>query len=155
MKDKFKNVLVFSIIFAFIDQFIKILVNSKMVLGTSIPIIKNFFSLTLVHNTGAAFSILTGNRILLIVIGFISIFLLSLYILKLKEIEDSDIYAYALLLGGIIGNLIDRIVHGYVIDYLSLNFGSYSFPIFNFADVCIVISIITILLKMLKEDLWK
>lgn len=155
MKEKFKNILVFSLIFIFLDQIIKIIISNKMVLNQSIVLIKKFFSIILVHNTGAAFSILTGSRLLLIFIGLIAIFLLCVYILKQKEIDDFDIYTYSLLLGGIVGNLIDRIVYGYVIDYLSFSFGNYNFPVFNFADICIVISVVLILFRMIREDLWK
>ena len=70
-------------------------------------------------------------------------------------IDDVDVFIYSLLLSGILGNLLDRIIHGYVIDYLSFNFGKYYFPIFNFADICIVISILLILIRMIKEDVWK
>lgn len=59
---------------------------------------------------------------------------------------------YGILLGGIIGNLIDRIIYGYVIDYLNFNIFGYNFPVFNFADICIVISIFIIIIEILKGD---
>ena len=71
------------------------------------------------------------------------------------HITDFDIFTHSLLLGGILGNLLDRIVNGYVIDYISLNIFGYHFPIFNFADICIVISVILIFSSALKGDLWK
>ena len=74
---------------------------------------------------------------------------------KLDVIDDIDTFVYALLIGGIAGNLIDRIIYGYVIDYLSFNFGSYYFPIFNFADICIVLAALIILIRTIKESLWK
>ena len=125
-----------------------------MIVNQSFIIIKDFFSLTLVHNTGAAFSILDGSRSLLILIGVAALIGLILYIRK-QVIDDIDIFVYSLLIGGIVGNLIDRIVHGYVIDYLSFNFGKYYFPVFNFADMCIVVAILIIIIRMIKEDLWK
>lgn len=155
MQKKVKDILFFGTIFLIADQIIKIVLSDKMILNQSFIIIKDFFSITLVHNTGAAFSILTGNRVLLILIGIAAIIGLFLYIKKLEVIDDIDVFTYSLLFGGIVGNLIDRIVHGYVIDYLSFNFGNYYFPIFNFADICIVISIVIILIRMIKEDLWK
>lgn len=60
-----------------------------------------------------------------------------------------------MLLGGILGNLLDRIIYGYVIDYISLNIMGYSFPIFNFADICIVIAILLMIIKTIKGDVWK
>ena len=126
-----------------------------MILNQSIILIKNLFSITLTHNTGAAFSIFSGDKYLLISVAIVALIFLIIYVKKLAVIDDLDVFMYSLLFGGIIGNLIDRIIHGYVIDYLSFNFGSYYFPIFNFADMCIVISIIILLLRTIKEDLWK
>ena len=155
MKKGFKSVLFFGIVFTIIDQVVKIVLSNKMIINQTFIVIKNFFSITLVHNTGAAFSILTGSKWLLIFIGIAALIGLIIYIKKLEKIDDIDIFTYSLLVGGVLGNLIDRVVHGYVIDYLSFNFGNYYFPIFNFADICIVLSILIILFRMIKEDLWK
>ena len=126
-----------------------------MIINQTIVVTKNFFSITLVHNTGAAFSILENNTIFLIIIGIVAIIGIILYIKKLENIEYIDICMYASLIGGIIGNLIDRIVHGYVIDYLSFKFWGFYFPIFNFADICIVVAFIIYLIQVIKVDLWK
>ena len=155
MKEKLKGILFFGLIFVIVDQLVKIFLSSNMVLNQSIILIKNLLSITLVHNTGAAFSMLSGSRYLLIFIGIACIIGLVLYLCKQEVVDDLDIFIYSLLLGGIIGNLIDRIIYGYVIDYISLTFGNYYFPIFNFADICIVVSIILIIVRMIKEDLWK
>ena len=155
MKKNLKSVYFFGIIFLIVDQALKILVEQKMILNQTIVVIKNFFSITLVHNLGAAFSILMGNRIFLILVGIIALILISLYIRKIEEFNDYDVFTYSLLLGGILGNLLDRIIHGYVIDYLNFNIFSYNFPIFNFADVCIVVSVILIFIKAIREDVWK
>lgn len=155
MKKGLKDVLFFGILFVIIDQIVKIVISNKMILNQTYIVIKDFFSISLVHNTGAAFSILNDSRVLLIVIGLLALIGLIFYIKKLEIMDDIDIFAYSLLIGGIVGNLIDRIVHGYVIDFLSFKFGAFYFPIFNFADICIVISVLIILIKMIKEDLWK
>ena len=155
MKKGIKDILFFGIIFIIIDQVVKVVLSDKMIVNQSFVVIKDFFSITLVHNAGAAFSILTGSRILLILVGAAALIGLIIYIRKLEIIDDIDIFVYSLLMGGIVGNLIYIIVHGYVIDYLSFNFGNYFFPIFNFADICIVVAIIIILIKMVKEELWK
>lgn len=155
MKKNLKDVCFFAIVFLIVDQVIKIILSNKMIINQSIIVIKDFFSITLVHNKGAAFSILTGNRILLILIGVIALIGILFYIKKLDSINELDVFIYSLLLGGVLGNLIDRIVYGYVIDYLSFKLGTYYFPIFNFADICIVISILLILINTIKEDLWK
>ena len=155
MKDKVKAILFFSVLFLILDQVIKVFITSKMIVNQSFILIKNLLSLTLIHNTGAAFSLLNGSRFLLIGIGIAALIGLFIYVNTLEVIDDLDIFTYALLFGGILGNLVDRIIHGYVIDYISLNFGSYYFPIFNIADICIVLAIVFILGRMVKESLWK
>ena len=155
MKNNLKSVYIFSTIFFVVDQVIKIILSNNLVFNQSYPIIKNFFSLTLVHNTGAAFSLFTGNTILLILIGIVCMIAIGLYLKKISKLSTLDILVYSLLIGGILGNLIDRVVYGYVIDYLSFNFFGYYFPIFNFADMYIVVSVILIIINTIKEDLWK
>lgn len=155
MKKELKDILFFGIIFTIIDQVVKIVLSNKMIVNQTFIVVRNFFSITLVHNTGAAFSILTGSRVLLIIIGLAALIGLILYIKRIEKVNDLDIFVYSLLIGGIVGNLVDRIVHGYVIDYLSFKFGNYFFPIFNFADICIVVAILIILIRMIREDLWK
>lgn len=150
-----KGVLFFGTIFVIIDQAIKILVSEKMIINQTNIIIKDFFSLRLTHNAGAAFSLFTGHTLLLSIIGIAALLAVLVYIKNQPVINDFDIFTYSLLIGGIAGNLVDRIVHGYVIDYLSFKFGSYYFPIFNFADVCIVLSVVIIIFTTLKGDLWK
>ena len=122
------------------------------ILIESIVIIKNFFNLTYVENTGAAFSILENNTIFLILITFVTLFLIYKFLLKNKEFNKLEIITYSLLIGGIIGNLIDRIVYGYVIDYLEFIILNRHMPIFNFADICIVIGTILFLILTIKEE---
>ena len=115
----------------------------------------SILELTFVKNTGAAFSLFENNTLLLILIGVVATVGIIIYIYKLIDMDDIDIFSYSLLLGGILGNLLDRIMHGYVIDYISLNIFGYHFPIFNFADMCIVISVILIFISAFKGDLWR
>ena len=104
-----------------------------MALGSSQILIKNLLSLNLVHNTGAAFSILSGNRLLLIAISIFVLVLLSVYILSMDELDDFGMFTYSLLFGGILGNLVDRIFRGYIIDYLAISIFNFSYfiPIIN------------------------
>ena len=155
MKKNLKNIYLFGIVFVIVDQILKIILSNKMIVNQNFIIIKNFFSIRFAHNTGAAFSILSDSRVLLAFIGIAALIGLIFYIRSLEIIDDIDAFSYALLIGGITGNLIDRIIYGYVIDYLSFNFGDYYFPIFNFADICIVGSVILIFASALKGDLWK
>lgn len=150
-----KKLSIYTIIFIILDQIIKIFISKFINLYESINIIKNFFSITLVHNTGAAFSVLTNNVPLLIGISLISLVLIYYYLLKDNKLIKIDYVIYSLLIGGIIGNLIDRIIHGYVIDYLSFKIFNYYFPIFNLADIGIVISVVLIIFKSIKEEVCK
>jgi len=155
MSQKLRDVCFFSLVFLIIDQIIKFYLSSKMILNQSTILIKNFLNINYVRNTGAAFSLFRDRTWLLIIIGIIAVISLMIYINKLGDLNDYDMFSYSLLLGGILGNLIDRIIHGYVIDYISLNIFGYHFPIFNFADMCIVISVILIFISGIKGDLWR
>lgn len=154
MKDSLKGIYFFSIIFIIVDQALKIFISSKIALNHGFILIKNLLSITLVHNDGAAFSILSGNRLLLIVIGLLALIGISLYLNSINYLSGYDTFTYSLLIGGVVGNLIDRIIHGFVIDYISLNIFGYNFPVFNFADICIVVSIVLIIINTIKGDLW-
>ena len=154
MKQSIKNVYIISLVLVIIDQFIKLVVSYNMPLNEPSVLIKGFLSIDLVHNTGAAFSILQGGRVFLISIGIVVIALLTLYIKNSEYVDTIKTIVYGLLLGGIIGNLIDRIVHGYVIDYISFTIINYNFPVFNFADICIVVAVVFALIFTIREDLW-
>ena len=147
-----KKLIPISLICIVIDQIIKIIIDINLEIADSINIINNFFRITYLQNTGAAWSILSGNIIILIIITLIALSLIYLFFIKNKKLSNIEQILYGILIGGIIGNLIDRVRVGYVIDYLDFNFLSYHYPVFNFADMCIVISIILIVLISLKED---
>ena len=126
-----------SAIIIMLDQMIKLLIRSKMALTSEITIIPNFFSFYYVENTGAAFSILTNKTLLLVLIAIACLVLLDRYITKLLKISKLEIISYGLVIGGIVGNLIDRLLYESVIDYLSFTIFNYNFPVFNLADVFI------------------
>lgn len=146
-----KKVLILTIISIFIDQLIKYIIKSSMMLGESI-VIFDFFKLTYVHNYGAAFSILSGNRYLLIIITIIAMFFIYKFLIKNQKLTNLESALYGFLYGGIIGNLIDRVFLGYVIDYLDFKILGYDFAIFNFADILIVVSIILLVITVFKDD---
>lgn len=146
-----KKIIGISFICVLIDQIIKLIISINMNVADSINVLKNFFRITYLQNTGAAFSILSGNRIFLILITMIALLLIYFILIKDKRIKKIETICYGLLIGGIIGNLIDRVRIGYVIDYLDFNFWSYHYPVFNFADICIVVSAVILLIISLKE----
>ena len=145
-----KKIIIFSSIFIFLDQVIKLIVRST-IMGKDIYVIPKFFYVTGIKNTGGAFSILSNNTILLALIGLIILAGL-IYYLKDKELNKIEIIAYSLLIGGIIGNFIDRVVFNGVYDYLGFIFGSYYFPVFNLADIGIVISVLILIVLEIKGD---
>lgn len=140
MKEKFKIILI-AVISVILDQIVKYLIISKCTLYKKNPVIDGFFNITYVQNRGAAWGILNNNIILLIVITVLALGLICSFIFKESNIKKLDIVLYGMLLGGIIGNFIDRIFRGYVIDFLDFIIFGYDFPVFNIADMLIVISV--------------
>lgn len=134
-----------------LDQIVKIIVNNCMTLYDEIKIIPNFFSIYYVKNTGAAFSILENNTTFLIFLTVIFILIIHKYIKNETNITKLSSISFGLILGGMFGNLIDRIIHAGVIDYLSFEFFSYGFPIFNIADIGITLGVSIMLIEMLLE----
>lgn len=120
-------------------------------MNESIKIIDNFFYLTYTRNNGAAWSILKDHRILLLIITVIVLFLIVKYMNK-EKIDDREEIAYGIIIGGIIGNLFDRIVYSEVIDFLDFKIFGYNYPIFNFADCFIVIGIIILIIINFRKE---
>jgi len=108
-----------------------------------------FFRLDFVKNYGAAFNILSGSRIFLSFISIIFSILLIYLILRKNNLNAIDLYSYSFILGGTIGNGIDRILKGFVIDFINLNF--INFPVFNIADISINIGFIFLLFSIFKN----
>ena len=149
-----KKLIYYISFFLFIlDQIIKILIQKNMSLYQEITIIPDFFSLNYVKNTGAAFSLLQNNSTILLLISFLSVIILNYYIFKEKNITKISKISFGILLGGIYGNLFDRIIYRSVIDYLSFSVFNYSFPIFNLADIGITVGVGLIILEtILKKE---
>lgn len=147
-----KKIIPLSLIVFVLDQLVKLIIIVNINLNTSVTVIKNFFYISYVRNYGAAFSILDGNRIFLIFISFIALMCIYQFFIKNKKLNKFDIITFSLLYGGIVGNLYDRVVRGYVVDFLDFYIFNYSFPIFNVADICIVVSMFLIVLDSLWGD---
>ena len=150
MKNKSNIILsiVLVIVLLGIDLLLKYLVSTYL---TTVNIIDNFFSLTYVLNDGAAFSLFASRTYLLILIAIICLFFI-IYELK-NNLDDRMLsIGYSLALAGLLGNFLDRLIDGYIIDYLSFKILGYNYPIFNFADILIVVGIIVVIIKeILKE----
>lgn len=139
-----KKIIIIALITFLIDQIIKYFVYNYL---SIIKIIPNIFSLYYVENKGIAFSMMNHKTILIIILSIILIAVLINILNKdyIKKGNNSKLItiSFGLMFGGIFGNLIDRITRGLVIDYISI----LDFPIFNFADICITIGIILILIS--------
>lgn len=146
-----KKIIIYSIIFFILDLISKVIVNAFLGLTESITVINNFFYLTNVHNLGAAWSLFSGQRILLIVIGMAALFFIFRWINDFKN-NNKNIWAFSLLISGLLGNLFDRIIYGYVRDFLDFRFGSYNYPVFNLADTFIFCGVILLILAIIKGE---
>ena len=137
-----------SIFIVLIDQFTKYLMfyNKKLFINKDFLL----FKLDFVKNYGAAFNILSGSRIFLSLISILFSILLIYLIFKKNTLNAFDLYSYSFILGGTIGNGIDRIYKGFVVDFINLNI--INFPVFNIADISINIGFIFLLYNIFKNN---
>ena len=141
--------LILTLIILIVDIVSKLIVKHYLTLG-SISIINNFLNLTYVENTGAAWSIFDNNRYIVLVLSCMIIIGIIYYIFKEKPSKIISRIAYSLVLGGALGNFINRLYYGYVIDFIDVKFFGYNYPIFNMADIFIVVGVI-----LLIYDTWR
>ncbi|EGL82200.1 Lipoprotein signal peptidase [Caldalkalibacillus thermarum TA2.A1] len=138
-----------------VDQVTKWLVVHYMDIGQSIPLIEDVFYLTSHRNPGAAFGILPNQRLFFIVMTTVVIIGLIYYLLKVKDQKKLLSLSLALILGGALGNFIDRLLTGEVVDFLDvkITIGTffYDYPIFNVADSALVIGVALMLIDTLRE----
>lgn len=136
----------------FLDRVTKIFFAKVLLLGESIPVIHKFLHFTLVHNTGIAFGMFKNHGIVFIIVPIIAIALLiyNIFYYKYQDEKLSRLYivAFSLILGGAIGNLIDRIYYGHVIDFIDFRI----WPVFNIADSAITIGALIIAVKCLPKQ---
>lgn len=135
-----------------VDQLTKYLVVTKMTLGQSIPLIDNFLYITSHRNEGAAWGILQGKMmffylITLIVVGVVIVWLTRLDFKKDKLL----VIALALILGGALGNFIDRVSYQHVVDFIDTYIFGYDFPIFNVADSALCIGVVLMALDAILD----
>ncbi len=146
-----KKTIIFSIIFFVLDIISKLLIDHFISLYKSITIIKNFFYITKAYNNGVSFSMLSGHLIVIIITSIIVLVFLYFYQKHFKE-NNRNMIGFSMLYAGIIGNLFDRVVHGYVIDFLDFKIFSYDYPVFNLADIFISVGAILIIIAILKKE---
>ena len=144
-----------SLILVIADQLTKMMVLGSLELYESIEI-TSFFSLTHVHNYGAAFSFLADEdgwqQYFLVSISTIASIAIILWMRKTSTKQPYKPIALSLILSGAIGNLIDRAVFGFVIDFINLHYQDFYWPVFNVADTAITLGVILLLLVDFKQD---
>ncbi len=138
-----------------IDQITKLIITLKMAVGKSITVIPGFFKIFYLRNTGAAFSLFEDMRFLFILVAIVLFLALYKYIEKNKISSKLEIVSLGLIMGGLVGNLVDRLLYGYVIDFLSFNIFGYNFPVFNIADIGIVSGVIILIVFSFREEFIK
>jgi signal peptidase II len=134
------SVLLYATFFFVLDRITKLMIlNNTHQLP--VKVVEDFFTITYVKNPGVAFGWFPDWRLPPIVMALTMIVIIAYYSLKLPEEERLTRWALALLVGGAIGNLYDRVVYGFVVDFFLFHFGSLDFPVFNVADIAIDVGV--------------
>lgn len=144
----YRKIIGFGLLLAVLDQIIKYLIVNNLDIAQDIEVINNFFYITYIKNSGAAFGIFQNGGIILIALSIVALIGLIRYIVVDKNITKLESISYSLVFAGILGNLIDRVFNGYIVDYLDFYIFGYNFPVFNLADMCIVIGFGIIIYNM-------
>lgn len=130
------------------DQMVKRLIMSDMTLGMSIPVLPGIFHITYIQNPGAAFGILVQQRWLFIAVGFLFVGATVWFHRRIRRASRWMQCGISLLLGGAVGNLIDRIQWGQVVDFLDFRI----WPVFNIADISIVVGAGCMMYALLRQE---
>lgn len=149
--------LVLSIALILLDQWTKQIATANLQYGESVPFIAGFWDWTLAHNTGAAFSFLANSgqwaHWFFVVMKVTVSLVLIVLLFKMPRNHWRDALPYSLIISGALGNLVDRFRFGYVVDFIEWYYKSYSWPVFNIADSCIVLgAALLILFSFGKKD---
>lgn len=149
MKKYFK-IIILTILLIIFDQVSKLFITNYFEVGDSLTIINNFLKFLYIKNTGAAFGLFMDNIFILIIITNI---LLVYLIIELKKNINNKIFviSLSLIISGALGNLIDRIFRGYVVDFISFTLFNKEMAIFNIADIFITIGVTILLVRIFKE----
>jgi len=147
MKNKYLIVFSTALIIVLFDQITKFLIKTNFQLNESFSLIKNIFHFTYIQNTGAGFGILKSQTLILI---FISLIVIGVILYNLNKIKEKEVLLQVLVgfvLAGTIGNLIDRIVYGFVIDFFDFRI----WPVFNIADSFVTIGVIGLIIYLWEK----
>lgn len=146
--------LLLSAVLAFVDQLLKIGMKNWLESAGEIPLIGEALKLTYLENRGMAFGMMQGQKWLLVWVTAFVLLILIAAIMMGKIRKPATLFTTAVIIGGGVGNLIDRVYRGYVIDYINVSL--IDFPIFNFADICVtcgtIILLILLVIEMVEEE---
>lgn len=126
----------------------KYIVQQNMTLHASIPVLGDYVRLTYIHNPGAAFGIMPGNRWLFLALSLVACGVMIYYFYSLPADERWGRRALMGILGGAVGNLIDRVRFGEVTDFVDVGIGTYRWPVFNVADMAVTIGVAILFLRL-------
>ncbi len=146
-----KKTLIVAIIVLALDQISKAIIDSLFKLNVSKTIIDKLFYITSVHNYGVAWGLFSDSRIPIIIITIIALIIIYHFIYCFKNNTRNNI-AFGLIIGGLSGNLIDRTLLGYVRDFLDFMIYKYDYPVFNIADIAIVIGVFLLIIAIIKGE---
>lgn len=140
-----------TIVILLLDQITKFIVASSMKVGDSFNVIPNFLNITSHRNNGAAWGILSGKMSFFYIITIIILAVLIIFYIKEAKQHLLMQVAISLLFAGALGNFIDRVLHGEVVDFVDTNIFGYNFPIFNVADSSLTIGVLLIVIALLTD----
>jgi len=157
MKRKYWILLIFCFGILLLDQWTKYIIVQKLLLYQRVEVIQGLFNIIHVRNTGGAFGIFGGKRggmgsILFVVVSLIAIGAIVFLFVKTRENEKTLALSFSLILSGALGNLIDRLHYGEVVDFLDFHVAAYHWPAFNVADSAICVGIGLMALEVLRRD---
>ncbi len=144
--------IVLAIVAVALDQLTKWLVATRMALFSEIEVIPGFFSLQYVYNTGAAFGMLKNGRWFFVAVAAAAVVGILIYLRQPESRNPLARVALGLVMGGAVGNMIDRIVTGKVIDFLLFYWRDYYFPNFNVADICVTVGVGLLFLHLFMAE---
>ena len=147
MNKKYQFAVSIALIASVLDQLIKFVVKHNVGIDDSIPIVKDILHITYITNTGSAFGLFKDLNLLFIFVSIAVIIFLAYFLKNIKEESKLEYVFFGLLLGGIIGNLMDRLMLGHVIDFIDFRI----WPVFNLADSFVTISVIGLIFYLWKK----
>jgi signal peptidase II len=144
-------ILLFSALVLVLDQATKLAIRQYFILYDSRPVLGDFLRLTYVENPGMAFSLRLGDPLFLTVFGMLASVVILILLYRLRQERFLTRFSLALVFGGALGNLIDRFAHGGVVDFIEINVGPLSLPVFNLADTAVSIGMCLLIVVVLID----